>query len=117
MPRPVEPRAGTIQDIHDAVSELRIALRSPSPAGLADSIPRLEQAAARLRSIKTPVTAAMKSELADLQRDLIHAAKLLEHGSAYQQSWAGLLGSAMGGYTVEGTPGQLTVSASLSISG
>jgi hypothetical protein len=82
------------------VEALRTALLSPSPEEIERCLPGLEEAVRCLTgSEKEPPDAAACRAL---RNELRIVSRLIEHGTAFCQGWAKLLGAATAGYLPTG---------------
>ncbi len=104
---PSKTKPSNIRQARDKVEALRLALISPSADEIAVALPGLEEAALCLATVEQEVregTCAsyeVRRELKLLKNDLRISARLIEHGLAFCQGWAKMLGGGPA-YTQEG---------------
>ena len=88
-----------IKQARDRVEALRTALVNPAPEEIAVALPGLEDAARYLLTVEQEVAAGafapyeVRRELRMLKNDLRISARLIEHGIAFCQGWAKMLGA------------------------
>ena len=88
-----------IQQARARVEALRLALLSPSPEEIGSTLAGLEEAARCLETVEREVregTCApheVRRELKFLKNDLRISARLIEHGLAFCNGWARMLGT------------------------
>jgi hypothetical protein len=88
-----------IRQARDKVEALRLALVSPIAEDIALALPGLEEAACCLAAVEqeiregAPVSYEIRGELKLLKNDLRISARLIEHGIAFCQGWAKMLGT------------------------
>jgi hypothetical protein len=102
--------------------ELRQALVAPAPDEIERCLPGLAEAAASLGWVERRLGAesaepGLSQDLEALQKELRMVSRLIEHGAAFYQGWAKLLGSATGGYTAAGEASPLTAAGTVSVRG
>ena len=105
-----------VSRIRQHVAVLRSALMSPSPDEIEKCLPALAEAAGCLSSVTREQT-NLHPELIALRQDLRLVSKLIEHGAAFYDGWAKLLGAAIGGYTPSGEAAPLTATAAVIVRG
>lgn len=87
-----------IKQARDRIETLRVALLSPGPEEISAALPGLEEAALCLQSVEREVREGsgrsheVRRELKLLKNDLRIVARLIEHGVAFCQGWAKMLG-------------------------
>jgi hypothetical protein len=87
-----------IREARDRIEALRLALVSPSPEEIGAAIPGLEEAARCLAIVEQEIREGacapyeVRRELKLLKNDLRISVRLIEHGRAFCQSWAKMLG-------------------------
>ncbi len=105
------------------VERLRLALLSPAPEEIGQALPGLEEAAQCLHAIEQELrdgavaSPELQGELKMLQNDLRIIFRLIEHGMAFCQGWARMLGAGPA-YTQAGQPAPLVeAGGALSVQG
>ena len=89
-----------IKQARDKVEALRLALVSPEAEGIAVALPGLEEAALCLAAVEQEIREGrgtpheVRRELKLLKNDLRISARLIEHGVAFCQGWAKMLGTS-----------------------
>jgi hypothetical protein len=87
-----------IKQARDRIEALRVALLSPEPEEIGAALPGLEEAARCLETVEQqmregiPGSYDVRRELKLLKNDLRIVTRLIEHGVAFCQSWAKMLG-------------------------
>jgi hypothetical protein len=81
-----------------AVEQVRALLTDPTPEGLEQSAGQLKTAIQALESLQAgilsgerPATAAIRTEMSALRRELTIASRLLAHAAALHSAWGRLL--------------------------
>lgn len=93
----------------EKIEELRLALVSPTPEDIGAALPGLEEAARCLEVVEQEVregscgSSEVRRELKRLKNDLRICVRLIEHGMAFCQGWAKMLGAGPA-YTQAGQP-------------
>ena len=82
------------------VEALRAALLSPSPEAIERCLPALEEAVRCLTGAEKELRDAAACRA--LRNELRIVNRLIEHGAAFYQGWAKLLGAATAGYMPTG---------------
>ncbi|HTB13521.1 MAG TPA: hypothetical protein VK752_18200 [Bryobacteraceae bacterium] len=109
-----------VKQARDRIEALRLALISPTPEEIGAVLPGLEEAVFCLETVERAVREGVcapyevRRELKMLKKELRVSARLVEHGVAFCQGWAKLLGAgpeyAQNGHTVPGqSEGTLSV--------
>jgi hypothetical protein len=112
-----------IRNARGTIGILRGALLSPSPEEIGQCLSALVEATQCLGSADQELQeqrgerVELLSELVALKRELRVVNKLIQHGVAFYQGWAHLLGAATGGYMPSGEAAPLTASGAISIRG
>jgi hypothetical protein len=87
-----------IKQARDRIEALRLALLSPAPEEIGAALPGLEEAALCLRTVEQEVRESIdtpyevRRELQLLKNDLRIVSRLIDHGVAFCQGWAKMLG-------------------------
>jgi hypothetical protein len=97
------------------LAEFRSALESPSPEEIERLLPRLAEAAASVAAAEP--RAQLLQEIEALQHEIRVVRRMLEHGAAFYQGLARLLGAATAGYTPAGESAPLTAAPTISTQG
>ena len=111
-----------LKQARDRVEALRLALLSPEPAEIAMALPGLEDAARCLAIVEQEVRKGafipyeIRRELKLLQNDLHISARLIEHGMAFSEGWAKMLGAGPA-YTQAGQSAPAPLEGTLSLRG
>jgi hypothetical protein len=98
-----------IKQARERIQKLRLALQSPSAEDIGAALPGLEEAMCCLQTVEQEVRAGgsasydVRRELQLLKNDLKISGRLIEHGVAFCQGWARLLGAGPS-YTQSGQP-------------
>lgn len=115
----MQPR---IQQARARLEALRLALLSPSPEEIGSTLAGLEEAARCLESVEQEVregTCAsheVRRELKFLKNDVRISARLIEHGLAFCNGWARMLGAGPS-YTQAGEAAPVEAVGTLSLRG
>lgn len=105
------------------IAVLRNALLSPRPDEIERCFSALVEAAGCLRAVEQVLQSQggehpeLRSELTALRSELAMVHRLVEHGAAFYQGWARLLGVATAGYMPSGEGAPLTAAGTLSMQG
>lgn len=119
---PLNAKASNLRQARDKVEALRLALVSPEPQEIAVALPGLEEAALCLAAVEQEIrdgqspTHEVRRELKLLRNDLRISAKLIEHGMAFCQGWAKMLGGGPG-YNQSGQAAPVASGGTLSLQG
>jgi hypothetical protein len=111
-----------VKAARERVEALRLALLSPTPEEIAAALPGLDEAARCLETIEQEVRAGacapyeVRRELKLLKNDLRISARLIEHGIAFCQGCAKMLGGGPA-YTQAGGSAPLPSQGSVSLRG
>jgi hypothetical protein len=111
----------SVETIRKHIEALRLALLAPSSEGIEQCLPLLADAAGSLISIQRELglpgsDSDLGRELKALKKDLVAVQKLIEHGAAFWNQWAKLLG-ALSGYTPSGEARPVAAAGAISIRG
>ena len=107
----------SVEAIRRHIEALRLTLLTPSPEGIEQWLPKLQDAAAFLASYHPGQDSGSLSELKALSKELATIKKLVEQGAAFWNEWAKLLGSVTGGYTSSGRAQPVTAARTVSLQG
>jgi hypothetical protein len=110
----------SVETIRKHIEALRLALLAPSPEGMEQCLPALLDAAAFLAGFQPEYgvpDSSFLSELKALKKELAAVSKLVQHGAAFWNEWARLLGSVTGGYTPSGEAQPVTAAGTVCLQG
>ena len=114
----------SVRELRVKVAELRAALVSSPCEDLDSHLARLAGAADKLRHLTSELLPGVRASVPQLRAqlealavDLRACQRLVDHGVALQQGWAGILAAALAGYSATGGPGPLEASAGVSVRG
>lgn len=88
-----------VREARGRLEALRLALLSPGPAEIAAALPGLEEAAFCLQAVEREILEGagapyeLRRDLQLLKNDLRVVARLIDHGVAFCQGWAKMLGA------------------------
>ena len=111
-----------IKQARARIEALRIALVSPSADQIGAALPGLEEAALCLGTVEQELRDGARApyevrrELKMLKNDLRISARLIEHGIAFCQGWAKMLGAGPA-YTQTGQTARVPCEGTLSLRG
>ena len=111
-----------IKQARQRIEALRLALISPTPEEMGGVLPGLDEAVRCLATIEqeiregTPAPYEVRSELQMLKNDLRISVRLIEHGLAFCQVWAKMIGAGPA-YTQTGRPAPSRSEGTLSLQG
>lgn len=107
----------SVETIRTQIEALRLTLLTPSLEGIERSLPALQEAATFLAGFQPVPDNTSLPELKALKKELAAVSKLIEHGAAFWNEWAKLLGSMTGGYTPSGEAQSVTAAGTVSLQG
>src|ERR1700733_12265580 len=111
-----------IRGARDRVEALRLALVSPTMEDISEVLPGLDEAARCLEMVEQDVRSGacapyeVRRELKLLKNDLRITARLIEHGIAFCQGWAKMIGAGPA-YTQAGRTATRQSEGTLSLRG
>lgn len=111
-----------VKQARERIEALRLALLSPTPVEIGVILPGLEDAMRCLAAIEQEVREGacapyeVRRELKMLKNDLRITGRLIEHGLAFCQGWAKILGAGPA-YTQAGRPAPAPSEGTLSLRG
>ncbi len=110
-----------IKQARERVQALRLALEGPSAEEIGAALPGLQEAVHDLETLEQELRAGRaasydgRREVQFLKNDLRTAGRLIEHGVAFCQGWARLLGAGPS-YTSSGQPAEPAAAAQATLS-
>jgi hypothetical protein len=118
-------RDGEVERVRAArrkLRQVREILMTPSPEGLGECGPVLEEAAELLKSLLEIARGGrniplLADEVQGLRRELTVVQALMQQAAGYYLGWAQMLGAATNGYTNQGAVPPLITRPQLSVEG